>query len=468
MARILVVDDEQSMREYLEILLGKAGHEVRTAQDAPAAVVCMAEFRPDVVLTDLRLNNGTGMDVLQHARKTLPNAQVLMMTAFATAETAVQAMKNGAFHYLIKPFKRDELLLQVDRALEVRGLRQENAALREHLLGRSAHARLLGDSVEIRAVMALVDKVAPTRTTVLVTGESGTGKELVARAIHLRGPRANAPFLVFHCGSVPEGLLEGELFGHVKGAFTGAVGNKPGIFEMAKGGTVFLDEIGELPVATQVKLLRVLQERVVHRVGGAGGIEVDARVIAATHRDLVKRVGTGLFREDLYYRLNVIQITVPPLRQRRDDIALLARAFLERFSKEQGASVNQISPEAMDVIMRHDYPGNVRELQNIMERGVTLCAGSEVGVPELPEHLRGATPPPPPPDVPDELPEEGLDLVATVEAYERALLEKALRRAGGTKKRAAELLRLSFRSFRYRAQKLGISGVDDDEPAAPR
>jgi two-component system response regulator PilR (NtrC family) len=463
MARILVVDDEQSMREYLEILLVKAQHEVRVAADAPAAVAALAQFRPDLVVTDLRLNNGTGMDVLQHTRKQLPNAQVLMMTAFATAETAVQAMKMGAFHYLIKPFKKDELVMQVDRALELRGLRQENAALREHLLGRSAHVQLQGDSAQMRTVMGLVDKVAATRTTVLINGESGTGKELVARAIHLRGPRADLPFLVFHCGAVPEGLLESELFGHVKGAFTGAVASKPGIFELARGGTVLLDEIAELPVQVQVKLLRVLQEKVVHRVGGAGGVEVDARILAATHRDLLKRVGTGQFREDLYYRLNVIQIGLPALRERRQDIPLLAQAFLERFAKEQGAAVADISPGAMDVLLRHPFPGNVRELQNIIERGVTLCTGSTLTEAELPEHVRGAPPVADAAALAQDIPDGGMDLVAAVEAYERGLLERALRKTGGAKKRAAELLRLTFRSFRYRAQKLGITGVDDDE-----
>jgi two-component system response regulator PilR (NtrC family) len=464
MARILVVDDEQSMREFLEILLRKGGHEVKLAEDAPKAVAALQAFRPDLVITDLRLKVGSGMEVLAATRKQLPQTQVLMVTAFATAENAVSAMKLGAFHYLIKPFKVDEIQLQVDRALEVRGLRQENQALKEHLLGRSAQAQLLGDSRQMLEVQELIQKVAATRTTVLVTGESGTGKELVARAIHLRGPRADAPFLVFHCGAVPEGLLESELFGHVKGAFTGATSNKPGIFELCKGGTVFLDEIGELPLGVQVKLLRVLQEKVVHRVGGQGGLEVDARVIAATHRDLQKRVAAGQFREDLYYRLNVIGIKVPPLRDRRSDIPRLALNFLERFNAEQGTAVGTISDAAMELLCRHDYPGNVRELQNVLERGVTLAGGSVLDVDVLPEHLRGKNPtlPPSPADLPRDIPDSGLDLVALVEAYERGLLEKALAKTGGRKKKAAALLRLTFRSFRYRAQKLGI-GVEADE-----
>ncbi|MBI5495480.1 MAG: sigma-54-dependent Fis family transcriptional regulator [Deltaproteobacteria bacterium] len=466
MARILVVDDEQSMREFLEILLRKAGHEVRLAEDAPAAVQALGTFRPDLVITDLRLKVGTGLEVLAATRRALPQTQTLMVTAFATAENAVTAMKMGAFHYLIKPFKVDELTVQVERALEVRGLKQENQALKEHLLGRSAQAQLLGESPQLQTVQDLIDKVAGTRTTVLVCGESGTGKELVARAIHLRGPRADAPFLVFHCGAVPEGLLESELFGHVKGAFTGAVQAKAGIFEAARGGTVFLDEIGELPVSVQVKLLRVLQEKVVHRVGGQGGLEVDARVIAATHRDLQKRVAVGQFREDLWYRLNVIQITVPPLRERRGDIPPLARAFAQRFNAEQGAAVTGISDAAMELLCRYDYPGNVRELQNVIERGVTLSEGPLLEPMVLPDHLRGArsTPPSPASGQP-EVPEAGLDLVALVENYERSLLESALRRSGGRKKKAAELLKLSFRSFRYRAQKLGLGGTqaDDDE-----
>ncbi len=451
------------MRDFLEILLRKGGHDVRLADDAPAGIVAVGTFKPDMIITDLRLKTGSGMDVLAAARRLSPQTPVLMVTAFATAETAVAAMKLGAFHYLIKPFKVDELQVQVERALEVRGLKQENQALREHLLGSSAQAQLLGDSASMREVQDIIAKVAQTRTNVLVTGESGTGKELVARAIHLRGPRADAPFLVFHCGAVPEGLLESELFGHVKGAFTGATHHKPGIFEAAKGGTVFLDEIGELPVNMQVKLLRVLQERVVHRVGGQGGLEVDARVIAATHRDLPKRVAQGAFREDLYYRLNVIQIRMPPLRDRREDIPRLCEAFLTRLNSDLGTAVLSITDEALAVLAKHDYPGNVRELQNILERGVTLSGGTVLDVDGLPEHIRGAprSTLPTPVDAAD-LPAEGVDLVALVEAYERALLEKALKATGGRKKRAAALLKLTFRSFRYRAQKLGIGGVDVD------
>jgi two-component system response regulator PilR (NtrC family) len=467
MAKILVVDDERSMREFLEILLQKSGHDVALAADAPEGIAALGTFRPDLVITDLRLPHGSGMDVLQQSRRLLPQTQVLMITAFATAENAVNAMKLGAFHYLIKPFKVDELQVQVERALEVRGLRKENLELKEHLLGRNARSQILGESASVKELMELVDKVAPTKTTVLVVGESGTGKELVARAIHLRGPRAGDPFLVFHCGAVPEGLLESELFGHVKGSFTGAIANKPGIFELAKGGTVFLDEVGELPTTVQVKLLRVLQERVVHRVGGAGGTEVDVRVIAATNKDLVQRVATGDFREDLYYRLNIIQVRVPPLRERRSDIPVLANAFLARFVEEQRSPVLRITDSAMGSLCQYSFPGNVRELQNIIERGVTLANSDALDVDALPEHVRGLPRPEVTPVFPDDIPDEGLDLVALVEAYERGLLRKALDKTHGIKKRAAELLGLSFRSFRYRAQKLGLSsGVEDEDAQA--
>ncbi len=463
MAKILVVDDETSIREFLEILLLRAGHTVRLAKDAVDAVAALKDDTFELVLTDLRLPRGSGMDVLAHVSKSAPNTQVVMMTAFATTETAVEAMKQGAYDYIIKPFKVDELTVLVDRALERRRLQTENVVLRATLDARVANSRLLGTSDRMQEVFELIHKVAPTRTTVLLTGESGTGKELVARAIHSRGSRASEPFIAINCGAIPETLIESELFGHTKGSFTGATVDKPGLFERADAGTVFLDEIGELPLSMQVKLLRVLQERKVRRVGGANDIAVESRVIAATNRRLEAEVERGNFREDLYFRLNVIQIRLPSLRERRADIPLLVEAFVHKFAEQMQSNVVGITDGALRVLMNWGWPGNVRELENVIERGVILASSKYIDVDALPGALRGApTLAPQPTAVVDDIPAEGLDLEATLENYERRLLERALQRTGGKKKKAAELLKLSFRSFRYRLAKLGISGNDDD------
>lgn len=466
MARLLVVDDETSIREFLEILLLRAGHQVRLAKDAIDAIAQLKEQPVDLVLTDLRLPRGSGMDVLAYVSKQMPSTQVVIMTAFATTETAIEAMKAGAYDYIIKPFKVDELTVLIDRALERRRLQTENVALKATLNARAAHSRLLGSSERMQEVFELIQKVAPTRTTILLTGESGTGKEIVARAIHTRGPRVNEPFVAINCGAIPETLIESELFGHTKGSFTGATADKPGLFERAEAGTVFLDEIGELPLAMQVKLLRVLQERKVRRVGGANDLNVECRVIAATNRRLEAEIEKGTFREDLYFRLNVIQIRLPALRERRADIPLLAESFVAKFAEQQESSVRGISDAALRTLIAWSWPGNVRELENVVERGVTLASGTMIDIDALPAAMRGqATTPPtsaPTVAVVDELPADGLDLEATLESYERRLLEKALARTGGRKKKAAELLKLSFRSFRYRLAKLGLSGNDDD------
>jgi two-component system response regulator PilR (NtrC family) len=467
-ASILVVDDEASIREFLEILLKRAGHAVRFAKDAVDAVARLKDDSVDLVLTDLRLPVGSGMDVLGWVAKNAPSTQVVMMTAFATTETAVEAMKMGAYDYIIKPFKVDELTVLLDRALERRHLQAENRELKAALSARAAHARLLGASERMQEVFELIHKVAPTRTTILITGESGTGKELVARAIHARGTRSGEPFVAINCGAIPETLIESELFGHSKGSFTGATSDKPGLFERADKGTVFLDEIGELPLGMQVKLLRVLQERRVRRVGGAADLDVDVRVVAATNRRLEDEVQKGRFREDLFFRLNVIQVPLPALRERRADIPLLVEAFVAKFAEQQQSPVRRVSDSAMRLLMAWHWPGNVRELENVIERGVTLASGDSVDVAALPGNIRGS-----PSSLPqsaarivDELPPEGLDLEAVLESYERRLLESALARTDGKKKKAAELLKLSFRSFRYRLAKLGLSGGDDgDDPA---
>ena len=467
MASILVVDDETSIREFLEILLKRGGHQVRLAKDAVDAVARLKDDPVDLVLSDLRLPRGSGMDVLAWVSKNAPSTQVVMMTAFATTETAVEAMKAGAYDYIIKPFKVDELTVLIDRALERRHLQTENRALRATLDARAAHQRLLGSSEKMQEVFELIHKVAPTRTTILLTGESGTGKELVARAIHSRGPRTNEAFVAINCGAIPENLIESELFGHTRGSFTGAIADKPGLFERADKGTVFLDEIGELPLAMQVKLLRVLQERKVRRVGGAADLDVDCRVIAATNRRLEEEVAKGRFREDLFFRLNVIQIRLPALRERRADIPLLVEAFIAKFTEQQQSAVRGVSDRALRVLMGWNWPGNVRELENVIERGITLASGNIVDVDAFPTTMRG-TPSTLPIGVAvvDDIPPDGLDLEAVLESYERRLLEKALVRTNGRKKKAAELLKLSFRSFRYRLAKLGLSGADDDDGEA--
>ncbi len=463
-AHVLVVDDEISIREFLEILLRREGHVVRLARDAHDAIARLKEHGVDLVLTDLRLPKGSGMDVLTHVAKNHPGTQVVMMTAFATTENAIDAMKAGAYDYIIKPFKVDELTVVIERALERRRLVAENVELKAALHARTGQAQLVGTSEAMREVLELIGKVAPTRTTVLLTGESGTGKELVARAIHARGPRAAEPFVPINCGAIPETLIESELFGHTKGSFTGAVAEKQGLFERAGSGSVFLDEIGELPLAMQVKLLRVLQERRVRRVGGVNDLDVDCRIIAATNRNLQDEITAGRFREDLFFRLNVIQLRLPPLRDRKADIPLLAEGFVQKFAEQQDSSVKGITDAAMRLLVAWTWPGNVRELENVVERGVTLASADYLDIDSLPAPIRGAVMEPGRGSAPvvGELPKEGMNLEEALEAYERRVLEMALERTGGKKKKAAELLGLTFRSFRYRCAKLGLqAGVDD-------
>ncbi len=454
MTKVLVVDDERSMREFLEILLRKQGHDVLVAADVPGALAAASEGDLDLVVTDLRLGEGTGLDVLREVKRRSPATEVVVVTAFATTENAIQAMKLGAYDYVLKPFKVDELKLVVEKALEHRALVAENRVLR-HRVGRGGDEReILGRSAAIEEVRDLVAKVASAKTTVLVTGESGTGKEVVARAIHDLGG-AGRPFVAVNCGAIPEGLIESELFGHEKGSFTGAVGTKPGLFEVAGAGTLFLDEVGDLPPPVQVKLLRALQERRIRRVGGSADIAVAARIVAATNRELEAEVRAGRFREDLFYRLNVIQIRTPSLRERREDIPLFVAHFLARFAAELGRDGLRLAPETERLLAEWDWPGNVRELANVLERAVTLCQGSVIGPAELPEAIRGRGGPAAQ-AVAAELPEGGLDLQAHLDGIERGFLEEALARAGGVKTEAARLLSLSFRSLRYRLSKFGI------------
>jgi two-component system response regulator PilR (NtrC family) len=449
MARLLVVDDERSLREVLEVYFTDLGHEVDTASDVDRGVALFREKRAEVVITDLRLGKGSGIDLLRQVKAADSSAEVIVMTAYATADAGIEAAALGAYAFDTKTAHLTaELKLRVNGALEKLRLARENELLRRRLEGRPDG--LLGRSPAMRALDQMIDRVAPARTTVLVTGESGTGKELVARAVHHRSPRNAAPFVPVNCGAIPEGLIESELFGHVKGAFTGAQGTRSGLFQAASGGSLFLDEVGELPLALQVKLLRAIQERRVKAVGADEDEEVDVRLIAATNRDLAAEVAAGRFREDLYYRLNVIQLRVPPLRDRREDVMMLAEHFLRRFEAEHGRGRLDLSREAKRRLDAYDFPGNVRELENLIERAVTLSDGPEVTLDALPGPLRPAVP-----ALVSEGPlPQGFSLEAHLAGIEQQLIDRALTQAGGVKKNAAALLGLTFRQFRHRLKKL--------------
>lgn len=458
MARILVCDDERSMRELLQILLEREGHEVVLESDGQSACHRGTEEEFDLVISDLRIGRDSGITVLQSVKAARPQTEVIIITAFATAENAVQAMKKGAYDYVLKPFKVDELLVVVAKALEKRALVKENDSLKRRLEERTRLSGMLGKGPAMRELFTLIEKVAPSRTTVLVTGESGVGKELVARAIHEGSPRASMPFIAINCGAIPEGLLESELFGHEKGAFTGASHAKEGLFLAAHGGTLLLDEIGELPLQTQVKLLRVLQQRSIRPVGGTRDVEVDVRIVAATNRNLAEEVKEGRFREDLFYRLNVIGLKVPPLRERKDDVLLLANHFLALFCNEMGREGLRFSRSAQAALLDYDYPGNVRELENLVERAVTLAEGETIEVGDFPAGVRegsGQVASVIPSYEEVEIPSD-FDLQQWLDERERQVLERALSQAGGVKTEAARLLGISFRSLRYRLEKLQL------------
>lgn len=449
MSRILVVDDEQSMRDFLSIMLKKEGYDVVTAENGGGALIAIQAEIFDLVITDVRMAGVDGIDVLKTVKEVSPETVVIMITAFATAETAVEAMKLGAYDYITKPFKVDEIKLVIQKALEKRYLRKENILLRREIESRAGFENFIGTSAPMQRVFSLIRQVADTKSTVLITGESGTGKELVAKAIHFNSSRKGGPFVTVNCGALPETLLESELFGYMKGAFTGATSNKQGLFEAATGGTIFLDEISATTPALQIKLLRVLQEREFMRVGGTVDIKMDARVIAASNRDLLSEVSKGTFREDLYYRLNVIPIPLPSLRERREDIPLLVEFFLKKFSG--GKEPKKITPEAVNLLMNQRWPGNVRELENTIERMVIMTPNHTVSLENIPENIKSvqssseliAT----------EIPDEGLEMEKLLENIEKSLLQKALEKTGGVKTEAAKLLGLSFRSFRHRLQK---------------
>lgn len=457
MGRILVVDDERSMQDFLEILLVRDGHDVMTVGSAPEALAAVEGDDFDLVISDIRMPGMSGLELLGQIEELSPETLVVMITAHGNTETAVDAMKQGAYDYLTKPCPVDEIRLVVQKALEKRELSSENRLLRRQLQDRSSFPSIIGKSPALEEVFELVRQVAPNRTNLLLSGESGTGKELVARAIHASSDRASRPFVTVNCGAIPENLLESELFGHVRGSFTGATSNKVGIFEVADGGTLLLDEVGDLPATLQVKLLRAIQEKSFRRVGGTRDQQVDVRIISATNRNLDEEVREGRFREDLYYRLNVIEIRIPAIRERRGDIPLLVRHFIERYAEMLGRPLTGIEPEALTALERYDFPGNVRELENLIERAVTLSRGTRITLESLPPMVRNETRPGP--KASPRVPDVGLDRLLA--DYERGILRDALRRADGVKKRAANLLGITFRSFRYRVEKLDLDRDDD-------
>ncbi len=450
--RVLVADDERSMRELLAIMLKQAGHDVTLAEGGAQAIEALKREPFDLVITDLRMREVDGMAVLRAAKETSPQTVVLVITAFASTETAVEAMKLGAYDYITKPFKMDEIKLTIANALERKRLQDENEALKQQLRRERGFENFVGRSRQMLDIFDMIRKTADGLSTVLITGESGTGKELVARAIHEESPRRNGPFVSVNCGAIPETLMESELFGHVKGAFTGAIASTVGLFSAASGGTLFLDEVTEVPQAVQVKLLRAIQEREIRRVGDTRDVKVDVRLVAASNRDVAKAVAAGMLREDLFYRLNVIPIHLPPLRERREDIPLLAAHFIKKMSEELGRPVRGVTPEALAILESHRWPGNIRELENVIERALVLGSGNMLDADALPPDLRR---PRDAQDIPVEIPETGLDLQATLDQIEQRYIQMALARTGGVQTRAAELLRVSFRQLRYKLQKYG-------------
>ncbi len=450
-SHILVVDDEPSMREFLSIMLQREGYDVKCAADGVEALALLDDNVFDLVLSDVRMPNLGGLELLQHIKGLGTDTVVIMMTAFSTTEQAVEAMKHGAYDYLTKPFKNDEIRLVIRNALQHHHLRIENSRLRQVIGQRLSFDRLVGKSPSMQQLYSLIEKVASSNANILITGESGTGKELVARAIHRNSSRGEQPFVAVNCGAIPENLLESELFGHEKGSFTGAVTSKQGMFEVAEGGTLFLDEVGELPIAMQVKLLRVLQEKQLRRVGGTQDINLDVRVLAATNSNLDDAVNAGAFRRDLYYRLNVIHLHIPPLRERKEDLPLLINTFCQTLAPKRDV---QISTTLMRRLLDYDWPGNVRELENVIERCLILEDGellTEVGLPPhlLDDKFADSV-------VSCTIPEEGLDLDEYIAAVEKRIIMQALERCNGVRKHAAKLLKISFRSLRYRLEKLGL------------
>ncbi len=445
MRRILVVDDEENLRLVLRTLLRRAGYEVETASTGEEALEKVETFGPDVVLTDVRMPKMSGLDLLAALRAKASTATVIVMSAYGSVDLALEAMKAGAYDYVAKPFKPDEILLTLKKAEERETLRKENQKLREEIRKEHKFDEILAKSASMIEIFRTIGKIADYKTTVLVVGESGVGKELVAKAVHKRGSRTNNPFVAINCGAIPENLLESELFGHKKGAFTDATSDRRGLFEEANTGTLFLDEIGELPLALQVKLLRVLQEETIRRLGDVKDQKIDVRIIAATHRDLQAEVKAGRFREDLYYRLNVLQIVVPPLRERKEDIHLLIDHFIARNNTRLGTSTRGLDAEARKALIDYSWPGNVRELENTIERAMVLADTDLLHIQDLPERVREARDP-----VQMQLASGELSIKKTTRIIEEVLIRRALQKTKGNRTRAAEILEISHRALLYK------------------
>ena len=464
-ARVLVVDDEASLAEFLTVLFHQEGYAVEAVASVAAARERLAHGEAfDLVMCDLYMPDGSGLDLLREIKEQLPQASVIMMTAYSSTGSAIEAMRLGAYDYISKPFDVEELKVLVQKALEKSRLAEENVWLRRELEQKYTFANIIGKSRPMQEVFALIERVARTSSTVLIEGESGTGKELIARAIHFASNRGKQRFLSLNCGAMPENLLESELFGHERGSFTGAVKEKKGLFQEAHRGTLFLDEIGEMTPPMQVKLLRVLQHKTVRKVGGTEEEAVDVRIIAATNRELSAMIAAGTFREDLYYRIHVIPVRLPALRERREDIPLLVDHFVRKYSAELDTPPKRLTSEALACLEAYRWPGNVRELENVVERTLALTAGPVVELDDLPGALRSQQRPA---GRAMELPADGMDLEAYLEEVREALMRQALERCAGVQTRAAELLGMSFRSFRYYAKKAGIVGGGDDELEAP-
>ncbi len=456
MSKLLIVDDERSLREVLQMVFKKEGYTVAVADGYQEALQQLKASVFDLVISDIKMKDGSGIELLRDVKSANAETLVVMMTAFATTENAIQALKIGAADYILKDNENfvDEMKIAVAKNLEFYRLRQEHRLLKRHFRSENGMSNIIGDGPKMKELFHAIETIGSTQSTVLITGESGTGKELVARAIHLYSSRSEQPFVSINCGAFPETLLESELFGYMKGAFTGATMNKKGLFEVSDKGTIFLDEIGEMSLSMQVKLLRVLQERKFRRVGGTEEVSVDSRVIAATNKDMQKLVAESKFREDLYYRVSVIPLEIPPLRDRKEDIALLARHFLDKFNLQMQRSILRISAEAMECLEQYDWPGNVRELENTIERAVAFETTEEIKADRLPPRISCMNPAES--SGADKIPESGIDLERHLAEIEKSYIVEALQKTGGVQTRAAELLKMSFRSFRYFVKKYDI------------
>jgi len=445
--RILVVDDERSMREILEIFLKSEGYSVSVADNGKSALEVMKNDFFDLIITDMKMPKVGGLELLRNVKEISPDTVVVIITAFGTTESAVEAMKLGAYDYITKPFQMDDIRLVVKNALEKQKLQKDVSILKEQLKTPSLE-NIIGQGPAMKELFSIVSKTAESNANVLITGESGTGKELVAKAIHSLSPRKDQHFVAINCAAIPEGLLESELFGYMKGAFTGAAANKQGLFELANEGTLFLDEIGEMPLSLQAKLLRIIEDRTFRRVGGISDIKVDVRIISASNRDIKSLAEKGQFREDLYFRLNVLSVKIPPLRERGDDIPLLVDHFMKKFAGDK----KKFSQDAIEMLKNYQWKGNVRELENIIERVVLLCDRDVIGVEQLPEEIKSDSTSTKEVTVP----RGGVDVENIMEEMEKAYLLKALEQTNGVKTEAAKLLNLTFRSFRHKLKKYGI------------